>query len=330
MSLPFCTLYFTAPSLLNFHTGKFCRYGDDGVIFSSLKSRTYRFKFVLLLMIWGSAAGSLCAQDAHAVTVRLKDGTIRTGLIHPKTDSKVLWLHTAERSIYVETSVSWSQVESVQTNNKPSSLPSVIQQAGSQLSVYPAVPELSQACCSVEAPIDSNVSRLELFASVANWKNNSVSDGVQFRLNPMNFDGDTIPVDGMLTVRLIGRRHGTRDIRTSPLRFGFWTDGSAISEYLPLHDNQRYVEVGRWTERVRADLFTSQGYVARLPFRSVHPERDTDLDIDAMIECRFNMSARPVLYAFTPIQLRTYNPVRDALQIERQTRLFPDEVTASP
>lgn len=300
------------------------------MIFGLFKWRAVWFRLVLLLMIWGSATGALYAQDPHAVTVRLKDGTTRSGLIHAKTDSEVLWLHTAEQSIYIETSIPWSQVESVQTNNQPSSLPSVIQQAGSQLSIYPAVPGLSQACCSVEAPIDTNVSRLELFASVANWKNNSVSDGVQFRLNPMNFDGGTIPVDGMLTVRLIGRRHGTRDIRTSPLRFGFWMDGSAMSEYLPLHDNQRYVEVGRWTERVRADLFTTQGYVSRLPFRSVPPERDTDLDIDAMIECRFNMSARPVLYAVTPIQLRTYNPVRDALQIERQTRLFPDEVTASP
>ena len=87
-----------------------------------------------------------------------------------------------------------------------------------------------------------------------------------------------------------------------------------MTEYSPLYSDNRYVELGRWTERVKASRFTLQGYAARLPFRNIHPEYDLDVGLDALVEGRFNVSRQGILYATSPIELRLYNPLRDSLQ----------------
>lgn len=272
----------------------------------------------------------LSGAEGDVVAIHLRDGRVLTGVVNEKTDDAELWLHSAEPSILILTSTSWREISSASVAGKPVTPEAFRKEAEQSKTPLPIATFRQPAALARSAiPAPGRVQSLDVFASNANWDRDAESDGLALRLNPLAADGSTTAVDGMLTVRLLGRRRGTRDLRTSPPRFGFWTNGTPTTEYSPLRADERYVELGRWTERVKASHFTRDGYVARLPFRNVHPEYDLDVGLDGLVQCRLSVNGQGILDAASSVSLRDYSPLRDQLQIDRGTRFFPDEARGS-
>lgn len=290
-----------------------------------------RLLFLACILCGSELVTSTCLVGAEGdfVAVQLRDGRILSGVVDERTDGVELWLHSAEPSILVLTSTPWAEIRSARVAGKTLTADDFQKEAEQSKTPLP-IATFRQPAVSVQPakPAPSRAQSLDLFASIANWDRDAESDGLSLRLNPLSADGSTTAVDGLLVVRLLGRRRGTRDLRTSPPSFGFWTNGTPTTTYAPLHADERYVEIGRWTERIKASRFTRDGYLARLPFQNLQPEDDLDLDGDGLVECRLSVKGQGILNATTYVSLREYSPLRDQLQIDRGTRFFPDEYRA--
>jgi len=288
-----------------------------------LRTRISARLLALLLVTTGSSL----AAAADVVVVVLHSGRVLSGCVGERTDDADLWLFSAEPSILLSSATPWSDVKSVTVRGKSftaADFQGVVGQLKTPVPVetfrHPAFPVFT-----VPVSARPRVRSLEVLASLSNWDRDIATDGLEVRLSPLTCDEDLAEVEGLVTVRLLGRRRGTRDRLESSQQFGFWTNGANVSEYWPGRGPQRYVELGRWTERIRAVCLTERGYVLRLPFRRVHPEYDLDVALDGVVDVRLNVTGQGAWNATTPVQLRTFSPLRDELETYRRTRFFPDE-----
>jgi len=286
----------------------------------------YLFAACLLALLLGTPETSR-ARAADVVVVVLQDGRVLSGCVGERTDDTDLWLFSAEPSILVSSATRWSDVASATVRGKSlttAEFHAVIGQLKTPVPIdtvrHPAFP-ISTPSVSTRPRVQS----LDVLASLSNWDRDADTDGLELRVRPLTCDEDLAEVDGLVTVRLLGQRRGTRARLESSQQFGFWTNGASVSEYWPGRGPQRYVELGRWTERIRAEQLTARGYVVRLPFRRVHPGHDLDVGLDGVVDVRLNVTGQGSWNATTPLQLRTFSPLRDDLQLYRRTRYFPDE-----
>ena len=280
----------------------------------------------LLVVCLGITSASTVAA-ADVVVVVLQNGRVLAGSVGEQTDDSDLWLFSAELSILVSSATPWSDVASATVRGKTltaAQFQAVIEQLKTPVPPetfqHPAFPVFGPPCIS-----RPRVQSLEILASLRNWDRDLEPDGLEVRLDPLTCDDDLAIVDGLATVRLLGRRRGLQERLETTQQFGFWTDGGSVSEYAPRRGYQRYVELGRWTERIRAVQWTERGYVVRLPFRRVHPEHDLDIALDGVVDVRLNVTGQGTWNATTPVQLRTFSPLREDLELYRRTRYFPDE-----
>jgi hypothetical protein len=121
---------------------------------------------------------------------------------------------------------------------------------------------------------------------------------------------------------------GIADRLEKPSVFGFWTNGSSPRELAFRMNNTRYVEVGRWNERLRKKEAVNGTYILHLPFRQLHPERELDLLLDGELTAHVSVQGQGLHELTHPVQLRRFSPVREELQLNRGQRYFPDEYTA--
>ena len=284
---------------------------------------------LLLLAITPLSAQSAEAQElarTETVFVQLRDGRVVSGRVGDKTDDHELWLFAAEPSILIQNAIDWPDVVSASIGDR-SLTAAELRESAEQLKSSLPVALLRKPAVQGVRPLpeaELRVQSLEMVTSLANWDADAETDGLEVRLQPLAEDGELQPAEGMVSVRLYGRRLGTRQRLETQQRFGFWNDGSNPSEYHFGRGPARYVEIGHWSERIRVAQFTPSGCVVRLPFRRVHPERDLDLALDGLVHADFSVQRR-VVHASAPIELRAFNPYRDELQLNRLTRFLPGE-----
>lgn len=278
-----------------------------------------------LLLFGGDALRpSSRALAGELVIVRLKDGSRRIGEIDLQTNAGELWLYSAEPSIVVRSAVPWSAVQSADVGGKIVDAEELRGIADRQKSPIPPVfePELIPMLPE-QLPLQPQVQSLEILPSLANWDRDAETDGLEIRLSPLTRDRRVAAVDGLVTVRLYGRRVASRERLESASPFGFWTNGGTVREYAVGPRDVRYVELGRWTKRIRAAEFDDLGVTARMPFRTIFPEQDLDLALDGLVDAALRVNGQNIYRATAPIQLRTFSPYRDELQLNRGTRFLP-------
>jgi len=271
--------------------------------------------------------GIQVASAAPIVVIQLHNGRVLTGNVDSRTSDSELWLHTTEPSIVILCSIAWNDVRTVKIGDK----------------VLPQN-DLRRTLQNLKVPIPDDVFRhptvrsrpmtvpnpkivsLEIRAKLANWDRDLEPDGLELRVSPLTAEGNSTAVDGLITIGLMGRRLGTSERLEPQSRFGFHSNGGSPREYSPRGQSARYVELGRWSERLKKAEGQPAGYhLLRLPFRTVQPEYDLDVALDGQLDVRLNLKGQQIQTASTPVQLRQFSPFREELQLNRGTRFFPDE-----
>lgn len=282
---------------------------------------------LLVLAVVNLCPGSGLAVAGETVAIFVRDGRVLSGEIDNRTTTSDLWLHSSEPSILILSSIPWSDITEARIGAEklsPTELRGRVDRLKKPLPVE-VLKRRKRPAGSPNSPAAPIVQQVEIVPDVANWKRGVAPDGLELRIRPLQANLQPAPVDGLVTVRLLGRRLGTTDRLQSPTGFGFWTDGSNVREYTSRLSNNRYVELGRWTERLSNATLTDSGYLLRLPYRNVHPEQDLDIALDAIVDVRLNVDGQGIHEATAPVQLRKYDPLREELQRERGRRYFPDE-----
>ncbi len=271
-------------------------------------------------------SGRLVGQD---VVLELVDGRILSGHVDERTDDAELWLHSAEPSILVLTSVPWTDVSSARVGKETWSAAAFRGIAQDLKAPVPAAvvrkPPQNHERARTE-PGPPRVQSLDVITRLANWDRDAEPDGIEVRLAPLAADGTPQSVEGIASVRLLGRRIVSNSRLESRSNLGFWSGRAALLEHRTDGNTQPYVEVGRWNERLRkSDLSRDGEYVIRLPFRNIHPEYDLDVALNGQIDVKLSVTGQNVFYATAPVELRAFSPLREELQLNSQTRFFPDE-----
>lgn len=277
---------------------------------------------ILWLMLCGLLGRELAA--AEWVVVLLTDGQQRVGQIDLRTDDEQLWLHSADQSVFVQSAIPWNRIASAVVRGGPLSVDELRAFAERQKAPVPPliVPPRKRV---EEQPPPPSVAWLSFTADLANWTRDPLPDGLRLRISPQTDDERTAAVNGLVTVRLYGRRFNTHERLENASPFGFWTNDGSVREHDPTGRYQRYFEVGRWTRRIRADQFDAWGLTLRLPYQTVDPERDLDVAFDGMVDVSLRVDGQGIHHATLPIELRTFSPYREELQLYRRQRFLPGE-----
>ena len=281
----------------------------------------------VIALVIGFVNAQLCLA-ADSVVVKLRDGRSLIGAIDARTNDSDLWLRMREASIIAWTSVRWDDVITAKIGSRTisgSELKRLFD--SSKLSVSKDRLPLEWETPKTQATIrPAKFQFIEISAAVANWNSTAETDGIELRIVARDANDAAVPVNGSVTVRLLGRRIISNERLESRSGMGFWNGGSAVRELRTPINTSPYVEAGRWSERLRPSQVQADGsYVVRLPFRNLNPNDDLDLVSDAQVNATLNAGFQGICDASTPIELRPYSPMREHLQLYRRNLFFPDE-----
>src|SRR5262249_18102775 len=157
-----------------------------------------------------------------------------------------------------------------------------------EIPVREETPCLACESTTVE-PAATRLRSIDIDASLANWDKEWEPDGVELRIRPYSLENDLVPIDGLVTGRLYGRRLAMTEQLESRWMYGFTTDGSSPRVYAAPRRDQNYLEVARWTVRLKRDGAWLNGHVVRLPFRRISPEYDLTLTTDGEVHARISV-----------------------------------------
>lgn len=239
------------------------------------------------------------------VTVFIRDGRTLTGYVDRRTDDGVLWLRFIRDAVALTTGFTWDLIERVDVGDEQHSPQSFRQIAARFASEAPAVLPPSTSGKPVRMsttrrrslppvnPPSNRIRSLEVEAQVDNWNRDAESDGIALRVAPRTYDGRVLPVEGIISVQLVGRNFVNGD------------------------DAEAFPLLGQWSQRVRAvDFDGSWGAVYRLSAPLNHDDNQAILAV-GMVEARLNVFGQGDFEAVAPVHLRTYNPIRDQLDQHR-------------
>lgn len=281
--------------------------------------------FWLLVLTGVVEQNALRADDL--VIVRLIDGGRRVGEIDSRTNQQQLWLHTSDHSVVVQSSVPWNRVESAEVRGETLSVDELRLLAERQQSPPPGVKPSPRTDLSEQRrfALRPAVDSISVTAELANWTRDPLPDGLKLRVLPVDGDDQLLPVNGLATIRLFGRRVPSDERLETSAPFAFWTNGGTVREYDPAQRIARYIEVGCWTRRIRVGHFDDVGVTLRLPYQAVDPERDLDLALDGLVDVSLRVDGQGIHRASIPVELRTFSPFREELQLHRRQRFLPGE-----
>lgn len=255
------------------------------------------------------------------VSIQTHDGRVITGEVDEDTDDHLLWIRQEKEQILLTTSVKWAEI--VAAHDGEESLPvdqlsTVLRAQATREPIgfllHQAIYHTPSKCeGSCPTPLSSapnprirskRVRSLEIEAHLVNLDRDVEPDGLEIVIAALDEHGLSVPVKGTLSVRLWGER--------------IHPHGSLV----------KYENLQRWSQRVRKEDFSEAGLaVYRVRFRTVNPELDLGLHADGLVNVRLSAHGQGNYEASTPVQIRTFNPVRDRLQLTRGGRFFPDELT---
>lgn len=145
------------------------------------------------------------------------------------------------------------------------------------------------------------VQAMTISAWLANWDHDVAVDGLGVELTVYDSLGNPISCTGTVNFVLQTWKTSGRD---------------------------RHLEIRpeRWTHSVSADSFNSGRIFFRLPFRTVHPARNSDWWSRGVLQVRLIVPGCGVIErTLSDLRLRGAEPMRDALEQHTGRRFFPGE-----
>jgi hypothetical protein len=259
---------------------------------------------------------------AEPVSAFLRDGRKIVGEIDARTDGTTLWLSATAPDISISRALAWRDVDHVQyaardlnpedfrtiaLDLRPEVSHSILfeipfaKTANDAAIFTPTARDPRAPLAPFGAAVAPRVVSLEIDARLSNWDQDAAADGFEVWVYPLDAARKIVPVEGSLSMRLVGRRRNRRGTISFP-------------------------DVQRWSTAVRVDDFMSGHHVYRLPFNTVWPDDEFDLSSDAQLIVRLGAQGHGNFEASLPVQLRRLDRMRDDLQLQQGTRFFPNEL----
>ena len=263
----------------------------------------------------GARAWGAKPQAAELVGIETVDGRALSGVVDARTDEGTLWLRQEEGGIFLSVPVGWDGIASAMVGGAAVEVAALRERWGELATEGPRrlVPEVEVGGAKPQAAVGlagywataervrvRNVDIVE--ACLVNLDRDVAPDGLQVSIVAVGEDGGPVAVRGSLRAELFGERR--------PL----------------LEPEVDFDALDRWSQRVRAEDFVDGVATYCLPFRRAAPEWQFDLMPDAVLTVQLGASGHGNFSATTPVVLREFNPLRDELQQNRETRFFPNEV----
>jgi len=272
----------------------------------------------------GSAEPAAAQPSGRSVTVELASGRRFTGQVDSHTNRSQLWLRYGVESGFLLRPVDWSRVVRIQlagevfTGQEFQHAVSAVRQAfpddsqagdaRSEIILGPPpnypIPQAAPRDAEAGSRHAAQVRSLAAEARLANWDGDVEADGLVVEIRPLDGQGATVPVRGMLEVNLMAERVGV------------------------VKRAQPFARLGRWTQQVRPADFGAYGAVYRLPFGSIHPEFDLRWSPYGAAHVRLSVPGQGVFERTdSAVRIRSYSAVRDQLEQATGRRFFELERT---
>src|SRR5436190_1146401 len=213
---------------------------------------------------------------ADSLVIHLRDGRTATGALDSATSSERLWLNVTESGISLRSGFDWNDIRIVVHDSRqlpPDEFRNIVGQMASSKpaplsDVNPSTKVVDEVVAATERPdvtpatysrlATAPVRSLRVRAWAANWDDDPELDGVLVEVTPIGPYGEFVPVDGQLSMTLIGENSQA--------------DPEAFRTF-----RQRYPEIARGSEQVHAEHFFAGPAVYKLPYRNLFPEDHLDL-----------------------------------------------------
>jgi hypothetical protein len=278
-----------------------------------------RLSKLIILCYLASASISAAAaanSDPAAVAVETAGGRRLQGYVDARSDDQSLWLRQEEGGVVLSTTVGWQDILSATVGADPVSAEELKQRYTALATAAPswdALEGLTAASHSRPAAArrpsgdcrragKPRIQRIEIVvADLANLDADVEPDAIVLQVAAASEANAYVAVRGSLRATLYGERHAT----TAP--------------------GPSFEQLETWTERLRPEDFADGIATFELPLRGTAPEWEFDLAPDAVLTVELGVFGQRNFAASTPIVIRPFNPLRDALQQSTGTRFFPAE-----
>ncbi len=245
------------------------------------------------------------------VTVETSAGRRVSGLIDARTNRSLLWLRTETSRVALTRAIPWTDIARAWDAQQPLTtaalrkLSDTARTALAEEFIRRKHRPGSAANTRATDPV-GRVQSLEAEVTLTNWDRDVEPDGYEVRIFPLDAARQIVPVNGNLSMRLIGEH------------------------VLGRGPNLRHRELQRWSERVRAGDFGAWGAVYRFPFQIVNPAEDPQLGPNGLLNIRLGVPGQGNYEASNPTRLRKFERIRGRLQLLEGRRYFRGELIRQP
>jgi hypothetical protein len=267
-----------------------------------------------------SVAVYAAAPAGKQLRIETRDDRELNGVMDVRTDERHLWLRREERNVVMTVPVAWDAVatasvggDSIDVDDLKSRRNELASAATQSFSGEPELASVIPAPAAVtpvsfvtasQAP---HVRNLEIVcAELINLDRDVEPDGIEVSIAAVGEHGLPLAVRGSFRATLVGER---RPATSGEIEFG---------------------ELGRWTQRVRPEDFVDGVATYDLRFRVTAPEWEFDVAPDAILTIELGASGHGHYAASAPLALRRFNPLRDQMQLYRDSRFAPAELHGPP
>jgi len=259
--------------------------------------------------------------------VSLASGREFAGQVDARTDADRLWLRSEGTAIEVVRPIDWQRITGAKLGGRQLGIAELKQMAdqlkspstvkalrlrsdeGDDISEDGSQKETRAGQAQTAAVAASPIRSVNFDAQIANWDGDVEPDGLLIHLFPLDGNGGMTPVSGTLWVELIApRRRKYHEV--------------------PHGRGQSIEQIGRWSRTVNPTDFTTRGVTVKLPFQATHPAFDSDVGSHSLVHARLTVPGHGVFeHSIDGVRVRSFSPLRDALQSSTGRRHFAHERT---
>jgi hypothetical protein len=282
-----------------------------------------------------AASGHGCAAEVAAadaepagqlVSVETVDGRTLSGVVDSRTDDRSLWLRSEENRIVLAVPVAWDEIASAIVDGEMIGVAALMSRREELASAGPRS-LFGDGGLSGELAARSD-SIMQQPSGVPPLTPPFQGGGLTRRVRNLeivcaglvNLDRDVEPDGIEVSIAAVGERGAPLAVRGS-------FRATLVGERRPLHDGAvSFGELGRWTQHVRSEDFVDGVATYDLRFRTTAPEWEFDLMPDALLTVELGAAGHGNYAASAPVVRREFNPLRDQMQLYRDSRFSPAEL----
>ena len=267
----------------------------------------------LLCGLLGFCASPCLASET--LTAILLDGRRVAGSVDAKTDQHYLWIRREESNIQLSSGFPWSEVQRGEVGLQRFTAHELRSWAQERkpnghrsLETTHRQPE-DRPPLNSPAPVvhSKTVRTMVIKAHLAQWDNDSQTDGLRILVWPLDAQGRIVPINGQIDLTLMIEREN-RGGSEGPFQ------------------QSKFEELERSHHILREKDFMEGPAVLELPFTKQHPDFSLNMATQALVHARLGISGLGVFEASdAQVHLRESSRLRDQLQLYSPQRYLPLE-----